>query len=71
VTTAVVVTVNVAVDAPCNTTTLAGTVAEALLLERLTVNPPTPAGSVRVTVPVAGTPPRVDVGLTATDASAA
>ena len=64
--TAVVVTVNVAVDAPAATVTLAGTVADALLLERLTTIPPVGAGEPSVIVPVAFVPPLTAVGFTET-----
>ena len=64
--TAVVVTVNVAVDAPAATVTLAGTVADALLLERLTTIPPVGAGEPSVIVPVAFVPPFTAVGFTET-----
>ena len=63
---AVVVTVNVAVDAPAATVTLAGTVADALLLERLTTIPPVGAGEPSVIVPVAFVPPFTAVGFTET-----
>ena len=64
--TEVVVTVNVAVDAPAATVTLAGTVADALLLERLTPIPPVGAGEPSVSVPVAFVPPFTAVGFTET-----
>ena len=64
--TAAVVTVNVAVDAPAATVTLAGTVADALLLERLTTIPPVGAGEPSVIVPVAFVPPFTAVGFTET-----
>ena len=65
--TAVVVMVKVADVAPAATLTLAGTVAEVLLLERLTLRPPVGAALPRVTVPVDELPPATDVGFTATD----
>jgi hypothetical protein len=68
--TAMVDTVNVAVVAPWATVTLAGTLAAVLSDERVTVNPPASAGALNVTVPVALVPPRTEVGLTLTDASA-
>ena len=46
-----VVTENVALELPLGMVTDAGTVAEALLDERLTLAPPEPAGQTRVTVP--------------------
>ncbi len=64
--TELVVTVNVVVDAPAATVTLAGTVADALLLERLTTIPPVGAGEPNVIVPVAFVPPFTAVGFTAT-----
>ena len=68
--TAVVVTVNVAVALPAATVTLAGTDAEALLLDSATEMPPVGAAAFRVTVPVEGLPPATDVGLRDTDESA-
>jgi hypothetical protein len=65
--TADVLTVNVAVVAPAETVTLAGTVAEPLSLERLTTAPPTAAGLLNVTVPVEDVPPMTLVGLSDTD----
>jgi hypothetical protein len=59
----VVVTENVPVVAPWATVILAGTDATALSLERFTAKPPARAGFVRVTVPVEGEPPGVDVGF--------
>jgi len=50
--TALVLTGNVALVAPSETVTLAGTVAAALLLERKTRAPPLGAGPFSVTVPV-------------------
>ncbi len=61
--TAVVVTVNVAVVAPAATVTVAGTVADPLLLDRLTTAPPDGAVLLRFTVPVEAIPPVTDVGL--------
>lgn len=55
--TAVVVTAKVALVAPAGTLTEAGTVAQALLDDKVTLVPPGPAGPVRVTVPVDGLPP--------------
>jgi hypothetical protein len=65
--TAVVVTANVAVVAPAATVTLAGTVADALLLERVTTAPPVGAAALSVTVPVELAPPTRLVGARATD----
>lgn len=61
--TLVVLTVKVAVVAPAATVTLAGTVAEALPLDKATVNPLAGATPLRVTVPVEETPPRTLVGF--------
>ena len=66
--TALVLTVKVALVAPPATVTLAGTVADAALLERYTVAP-LGAGPLRVTVPVEEDPPVTLVGLTPTDES--
>jgi len=60
------VTVKVAVVAPAETVTLAGTVAFGLLDERLMTEPPAGAAVKRVTVPVADAPPTTDVGDTET-----
>ena len=62
----VVVTLNVAVDAPAATVTLAGTVAAARLDDTVTTRPPAGAGPDSVTVPVADAPPRTDAGETVT-----
>lgn len=69
--TAVVVTVKVAVAVPAGTVTLAGTIADALLLISPTTMPPAGATPFRVTVPVDGLPPIRFGGLTATAVSAA
>jgi hypothetical protein len=69
--TAMVVTLNVAVVAPAATVTLAGTVAAALLPDKLTTAPPAGATPVRVTVPVEEAPPATLAGLIETDVSAA
>jgi hypothetical protein len=63
VVTVTVVTLNVAVVAPCATVTLAGTVAAPLLLDSDTVAPPAGAALVSVTVPVDDAPPVTLVGL--------
>lgn len=57
-----VVTVKLAVFDPAATVTFAGTVAAALLLERLTTTPPVGAVLRIVTVPVEVLPPTTDVG---------
>ena len=61
-----VVTVNVAVDAPAATVTLAGTTADALSLTNATTIPPVGAGEPSVIVPVAFAPPFTAVGFTET-----
>ncbi len=65
--TAVVVTANVAVVAPAATVTVAGTVADPLLLDKLTTAPPVSAALLNVTVPVEEPPPATDVGFKLTD----
>ena len=65
--TAVVVTVKVAVVAPAATVTLAGTVAAALLLDKVTDSPPVGAALPKVTVPVDEVPPVTEVGFIVTD----
>ena len=60
-----VVTVNVPVVAPAATVAVAGTVADAVSDETLTVKPPVGAGPLIVTVPVDGDPPETVVGLSA------
>jgi hypothetical protein len=69
--TALVVTVKVALVAPCATVTLAGTDAALLLSLSATANPPDGAAAVNVTVPSDGLPPTTDVGFTAMAVSAA
>jgi hypothetical protein len=65
--TVVVVTGKVALVAPADTVTLAGTVATAmLLLESVTAAPPEGAAALRVTVPVEALPPTTLVGLSDT-----
>ena len=64
--TAVVVMVNVPVEAPAATVTVAGTVALVELELRDTDVPPVGALPVRVTVPVEDVPPWTEVGETAT-----
>jgi hypothetical protein len=61
--TKVVETLNVAVVAPAATVTLAGTVAAASSLARLTAKPPVGALLVSVTVPVEGEPPFTAAGF--------
>jgi len=68
--TGVVETVKVAVVLPEGTVTEAGTVAEALLLERLTTTPPGGAALGRLTVPVLEEPPTTEVGLRTSGARA-
>jgi mannose/fructose-specific phosphotransferase system component IIA len=65
--TALVATVNVAVLLPATTVTEAGTVAEALLLERETAAPPVGAAALKVRVPVTDVPPVTLAGFTLTD----
>jgi hypothetical protein len=69
--TAVVLAVNVAVDAPARTVTVAGTVADESLDVRLTVVPAVGAGPVRVTVPVEEVPPVTVAGFRLTPLSVA
>ena len=59
-----------AVVAPAGTDTVAGTVAVVRLADRLTVVAPVGAGPVSVTVPVTGSPPTMEDGLTETADSA-
>ncbi len=65
--TAVVVTVKVAVVAPAATVTLAGTVADPPLLDKLTTAPPVCAALLSVTVPVEEAPPVTAVGFNLRD----
>ena len=70
--TGLVVAVKVAVVAPANTVTDAGTWATTVLLDvKLTTAPPTGAGLSKVTVPAEDTPPSTVAGLTLTPLSAA
>lgn len=55
--TALVVTTKLALVAPAETVTLAGTAAAGLLLESATCAPPAGAGPSRITIPAAGLPP--------------
>ena len=64
--TAVVAAVKLAVVAPCATVTLPGTVAAVWLLLSVTVNPPTGAALVSVTVPCEDVPPATLVGFSDT-----
>ena len=66
--TAVVVMEKFALRAPARTVTLAGTLATvALVLDKVTMAPPTGAAVVSVTVPVLPVPPTTLVGLTVTE----
>jgi hypothetical protein len=67
VATETVVTVKVALVAPCATVTLAGTAAVPLLLTSVTITPPAGAALVSLTVAVAEAGPTTLVGLTLTD----
>src|ERR1700732_2355880 len=60
-------TVKLALVCPAATVTLAGTVAAALLLVRVTTVPPLGAAAVRVTVPVELVPPVTVLGFSATE----
>jgi hypothetical protein len=60
--TVVLVIVKVAETAPADTTTLPGTVAAGLLLDRVTLAPPAGAGPFIVTVPVAVALPKTVLG---------
>ena len=66
--TAVVLTANVADDAPAATVTLAGTAADALLLASVTVVA-AGATALSVTVPCAAFPPVTEVGFNETAAT--
>ena len=68
--TAAVVTVKAAVVLPAATFTVAGTVAEALLLDKATEIPPAGAAALRVTLPFTAVPPTTVVGVTETEDSA-
>jgi|SRR6266699_1921987 len=63
VTTALVLTTNVALVAPAAIVTLGGTLAAPLLLESATCAPPVGAGPLNVAVPVEEFPPVTLVGL--------
>ena len=71
VVTAVVVTTKVAVEYPAATLTVAGTVAEGLLLLKTTDAPPLGAGLLKITAPVEGLPPGTLVGFSDTADSTA
>jgi hypothetical protein len=66
-----VVTVNVAVVLPAARVTVAGTVADVVLLDKATEMPPLGAAPVRVTVAVDEAPPLKLAGLRDTEDSAA
>jgi hypothetical protein len=68
--TADVVAVNVAVELPALTVTVAGTTALVLLLDNATTTPPVGAVPVKVTVPVEEVPPVTLAGLSDTPESA-
>lgn len=65
--TAVVVMENAAVVCPAATVTLAGTVADVLLLPSVTTAPPVGATALNVTVPVEPAPPVTLVGFNDTE----
>lgn len=68
--TTLVLAVNVALEAPAATVTLAGTrAAVVLLLERVTCAPPAGARPLSVTVPVDEFPPTTLAGFSASDES--
>ena len=67
--TGVVAMGNVAEPAPALTSTLAGTVAEALSLPSAIVAPPGGAGAVRLTLPVEFCPPVTTDGFAVTELS--
>jgi hypothetical protein len=62
-----VVTVKAAVVLPAGTVTLAGTVADELLLDKVTEMPPVGAATFKVTVPAEELPPMTKVGLSETE----
>jgi hypothetical protein len=62
-----VVIVNVAEFCPAGTIVYAGTTAKGLLLAKMTLVPPGPAGPVRATLPVTLTPPATVAGLMPTN----
>jgi len=65
--TVLVATLKLAVVLPAATVTVAGTIAEALLLDSAREMPPVGAAPVKVTVPVADVPPVTLAGFTTTD----
>lgn len=69
--TALVATENVTLEFPAAILTLAGTVADALLLVSATKRPPAGAGAVKVTVPVEEAPPVTLAGFSDIEDSAA
>jgi len=62
-----VLIVNVAEVIPASILTVAGTFAELMLLDRVTVIPPTGAGEEIRTVPIADFPPATDAGFIVKD----
>jgi hypothetical protein len=69
--TGVVDTLKIAVEFPAGTVTVAGTVADELLLETPTEIPPLGAGLLNVMVPMDGLPPATVTGFTDTHVKAA
>jgi hypothetical protein len=65
--TALVLTVNVALLAPAAIVTVAGALADPLLLESSTCAPPVGAGPLSVTVPAEGDPPVTLVGFSVSE----
>jgi hypothetical protein len=68
--TAFVVKLKLAAELPAGTLTLAGTIADELLLDSPTRIPPVGAGLFKVTVPVDGLPPVTAAGFRDTDDNA-
>lgn len=69
--TASVLTLKFALDLPALTVTVAGTVAEELLLDSAIDMPPVGAGAVKATVPSEGLPPMTVLGFSDTEDNAA